>query len=99
DSNRDSPEAHKRYEAASAINYLTKDDPPVYAYYAEARVLPPNPKDGQGIHHINLGLRLKEKMEALGLECIVRHRDEGAKIDEEEAAFLVKHLRPTVAKQ
>ena len=93
DATRDTPEAHQRYVAASAINHLTKDDPPVYAYYAENRVIPPNAKAGQGIHHINFGLKLKEKMAALGLECTVRHRDEGAKLNEEMTAFFVKHLR------
>jgi acetyl esterase len=88
----DTPEAHKLYEAASAINYLTKDDPPVYAFYAEARKIPPDAKPGQGIHHINFGLRLKEKMDKLGIECTVRHRDEGAKADEEMVKFFVKHL-------
>lgn len=88
----DTPKAHKLYEAASAINYLTKDDPPVYAFYSEARKLPPDAKPGQGIHHINFGLKLKEKMDSLGIECVVRHRDEGAKADEETVKFLVKYL-------
>jgi acetyl esterase len=92
DANRDSPEAHQRYEAASAINYLTKDDPPVYAYYSEARVLPANAKAGVGIHHINFGLRLKEKMEALGIGCVVRHRDEGAAPDREMVEFFEREL-------
>ncbi|MDO8540619.1 MAG: alpha/beta hydrolase [Opitutaceae bacterium] len=94
---RDTPKAHKIYEAASAINYLTRDDPPVYAYYSEGRVLPATAKAGQGIHHINFGLRLKERMDALGIECTVRHRDEGAKPDEEIVAFFVKHLKPAGA--
>ena len=89
---RDTPKAHQRYEAASAINHLTRDDPPVYAFYSEARVLPPNAKAGVGIHHINFGLRLKEKMEALGIECIVRHRDEGANADQEMVEFFARHL-------
>jgi acetyl esterase len=89
---RDTPKAHERYEAASAITHLTRDDPPVYAFYGEARILPPNPKDGQGIHHINFGLRLKTQMDALGIECTVRHRDERADAEKEMAAFLVKHL-------
>lgn len=93
DATRDTPAAHARYEAASAINHLTKDDPPVYAFYSEGRVVPPQAKAGQGIHHINFGLRLKEKMTALGLECIVRHRDEGASSDKEAAEFLLRHLR------
>jgi acetyl esterase/lipase len=90
----DTPEAHRRYAAASAINLLTRDDPPVYAYYSEARVIPADAKDGQGIHHINFGLRLKERMDALGIECIVRHRDEGAASDREMVEFFVRHLRP-----
>ena len=90
--NRDTPEADKRFEAASAINYLTKDDPPVYAFYSEARVIPANAKDGQGIHHINFGLRLKEKMDALGIPCTVRHRDEGAQAEREMVEFFARHL-------
>jgi BD-FAE protein len=84
--------AYKLYEAASAINYLTKDDPPVYAHYNEARVLPANPKEGQGIHSIKFGTYLKEKMDALGIECIVRHDDEKPDLPNETIAFLNKHL-------
>lgn len=90
----DTPKAHKRFEEASAINYLSKDDPPVYAFYSEARTLPANAKPGQGIHHINFGLRLKEQMDPLGIECIVRHSDEGAQAVPEIVAFFVKHLQP-----
>ena len=89
---RGTPEADRRFEAASAINYLTRDDPPVYAYYSEARESATSTKDGQGIHHINLGYKLKERMDALGIECVVRHRDEGAKNEPEAIAFLAKHL-------
>lgn len=92
----DTPMAHKRYESASAINFLTKNDPPVIAFYTEARgPLPPNAKPGTGIHHINFGLRLKERMDALKIECTIRHRDEGANQDAEFVAFFVKHLKPT----
>jgi acetyl esterase/lipase len=87
------PEAFKRYEAASAINYLTKDDPPVYAFYSEPRgPLPTDAKPGQGIHHINFGLKLKEKMDKLGIECIVRHKDQTQSVDNEMRDFLVRHL-------
>lgn len=94
----DSPKAHERYEKASAINYLTRDDPPVYAFYTEPKgPLPPNAKPGQGIHHLNFGLRLKERMDPLGIECVVRHRDDlprGANATDEQIAFFVKHLKP-----
>jgi len=86
--------AYKLYEAASAINYLTKDDPPVYAYYNEARKLPENPQPGQGIHSVNFGTYLKEKMDPLGIECIVRHEDEHPDLPKETIAFLKKHLGP-----
>ncbi len=90
----DTPKAHKLYEAASPITLLSKNDPPVYAFYSEARgPLPANARPGQGIHHINFGLHLKEQMDKLGIECIVRHRDEGARPDIEMVEFFVKHLR------
>ncbi len=85
--------ANKLYEAASAINYLTRDDPPVYAYYNEARQLPADPRPGQGIHSINFGTYLKEKMDALGIECVVRHEDEHPDLAKETIGFLKKHLR------
>lgn len=89
---RDTPKAHRLYEDAAPINHLTRDDPPVYAFYGEARTIPADAKPGQGIHNINFGLRLKEKMDALGLECTIRHRDERADADKEMIEFLAKHL-------
>jgi acetyl esterase/lipase len=94
----DTPKAYKLYEAAAPINHLTKDDPPVYAFYSEQRKLPPDAKPGQGIHHINFGLRLKEQMEKLGIECIVRHRDEGADPENEIIEFFAKHFRAVGAR-
>lgn len=91
----DTPKAHKLYEAAAAINHLTKNDPPVIAFYNEPRgPLPPDAKPGQGIHHINFGFKLKEQMDKLGIECTIRHSDEGAKQDAESVDFFVKHLKP-----
>jgi acetyl esterase len=89
----DSPKAHKLYEDASPVTHLTKDDPPVYAFYNEPRELPKDPTPGAGIHHINFGVRLKERMDKLGIECVVRHQDQGADPAKEVVAFLVKHLK------
>jgi acetyl esterase len=88
----ESEKAYKLYEGASAINYLTKDDPPVYAFYNEARKLPDNPQPGDGIHSINFGTYLQEKMDPLGIECIVRHQDENRDWQQETITFLTKHL-------
>jgi acetyl esterase len=89
----DTPKAHALFEAGSAINHLTRDDPPVYAFYTEPRgPLPPDARPGQGIHHIAFGEKMKEKMDRLGIECIVRHRDEGADPTAEMVAFFARHF-------
>ena len=56
--------------------------------------MPANAKPGQGIHHINFGVYLKEKMDALKIECIVRHKGEMTEMIPEMVGFLKKHLRP-----
>jgi acetyl esterase len=89
----DTPKAHKLYEAAAPINYLTRDDPPVHAFYNEPRgPLPADAKPGQGIHHINFGLYLKEKMDALKIECIIRHRDDVSDLVSEQVTFFRVHF-------
>jgi acetyl esterase len=89
----DSPRAHKLYEAAAPIQYLTRDDPPVIAFYNEPKgPLPADARAGQGIHHINFGLKLKERMDALQIECVVRHLDDGAQPDRESIGFFIRHF-------
>jgi acetyl esterase len=89
----DTPKAHALYEAAAPINYLSSGDPPVYAYYNEPKgPLPADAKPGQGIHHINFGTYLKEKMDRLNIECTIRHRDEVGDPTPEIVAFFRKHL-------
>lgn len=91
----DTPKAHKIYEACSPITHLTKDDPPVYAYHGEsAGQPPPDQRPDRGIHHINFALRLKERMDKLGIECIVRRSDEVKDSDREASEFFAKHLEP-----
>lgn len=89
----DTPAAHEMFKKAAAITYLTKDDPPVYAFYSEPRgPVPANAKPGTGIHHINFGLKLKEQMDKLGIECTIRHADEKTSSSEETNQFFIKHL-------
>lgn len=89
----DSEKAHKLYAAAAAINYLTAGDPPVLAFYNEPRgPLPADAAPGQGIHHINFGTHLKEEMDPLKIECIIRHQDERPDTDRESVRFLRKHF-------
>jgi acetyl esterase/lipase len=73
----DSPKAVRLYEQASPINFLTKDDPPVFLLYSEPKgPLPDDAKPGEGIHHPNFGVALKEKMDPIGIECVLRHVDD-----------------------
>lgn len=70
----DSPKAYSLYEEASPITHLTKDDPPAWLFYSdEDKPVPQDAKPGAGIHHPAFGRLLKEKMIALGIECVVRH--------------------------
>lgn len=90
----DSPRAHKMYEAASPINYLTKDDPSVWMFYNEGKgPLPADAPPGQGIHHPNFGNALKEKMDKFGIECIVRHVDDGINAHREMVDFFIRQLK------
>ncbi len=64
--------ARQRGEEISPITYLTRDDPPVFLYYAAdltAQMPPPGP---QAIHNVRFGILLKEQMDKLGVECILR---------------------------
>ena len=87
--------AHRLYAAAAPLTHLTRDDPPVFAYYSEPRgPVPPDARDGTGIHHPNLGLLLKERMDALGLECVFLHKDQRVSVTTAEFEFLTRHLFP-----
>lgn len=97
DDELDSPKAHKLYEEAAPINYLTADDPPVFLLYNEADgPLPADAKPGAGIHHPNFGKKLKEKMDALRIECVLKHQDDyrksGGNPSADMASFFQKHF-------
>jgi len=65
--------AYKLYEAGSPDNYLTKDDPPVFIFFDVPNIpLTPDTPPPQRGHHPNYGFYLKKKMDALGIECVIR---------------------------
>jgi len=82
--------AQELVKQASPVTYLTKDDPPVYAFYSVYKS--PN-NVSEAIHHINFGKYLKEKMDALGIECTVRNPEEVKSSTNESVEFFVKHLK------
>jgi acetyl esterase/lipase len=71
----DTPKSYARYEEAAAITYLTKDDPPALLWYTYANedVTEESPL-GLIVHHPKFGTALKERMDRLGIECIVQYR-------------------------
>ncbi len=94
----DSDEAKTKFEEASPITHLTRDDPAVFLTYSYPDTDPAEGLSrGHLIHHPRFGLILQEAMEGLGLECVVevpkragRRGDEGT---EALARFLIEHLR------
>jgi acetyl esterase len=72
----DTPEAYRRYDVAAPVTYLTADDPPVLMQYSHPNEEVTNTSNlGLVVHHPKLGIALKERMDALGVECIVQYRD------------------------
>lgn len=75
-SEADTPKAYKLYEQAAPITYLSRDDPPVMMSYS--RVNEPITAEtsvSDIVHHPLFGVKLKEEMKKLGLECLVVYRD------------------------
>jgi acetyl esterase len=102
DDELDSPRAHKLYDEASPIKYLTADDPPAFLFYNEPnRPLPADARPGAGIHHPKFGEKLKEKMDALKIECVLKHQDDyrrdAGNSQKAMLTFLAKHLLETGA--
>jgi len=89
------PRFHALFEEASPINHATADDPPVMLYYPQANdPLPPNPPGRLFIHHPKFGFALKEKLDALGVECVLKLREDyppGAHVDD-MVRFLAERL-------
>lgn len=78
-------EKYKLFEEVSAIPHLTKDDPPALLIYTLA-IDTPVTNQSIGIHHPRFGKILKERMDALGIECQVHP---GVQRDSEEWTKLV----------
>ncbi len=88
------PQAAALLKAISPLTYLTKGDPPVWAFYS----IPDKPltKDStasEAIHHPGFGKVLKEEMDKLGIECQLRHKDDGRKVNGDMINFLAKYLK------
>ncbi|MHC4779564.1 MAG: hypothetical protein ACYTFG_13405, partial [Planctomycetota bacterium] len=73
----DDPKFHPLFREASALTHLTKDDVPVLLFYPQANTpLPKNASGGKYIHHPKFGEVLKERMDALGVKCVLKYRED-----------------------
>jgi acetyl esterase/lipase len=89
-----SPKALDLFKQISPLTYLTKDDPPVWAFYSVPNV-PINEKStmSDAIHHPGFGAILKEEMDKLKIECKLRHKDDGQNVNGDMVNFLAKYLK------
>ncbi|MDR3619920.1 MAG: alpha/beta hydrolase [Paludisphaera borealis] len=77
DADLDGPSCGSLFEDASPLHHVSVDDPPVFLYYSEPKgPLPSDARPGEGIHHPNFGIALKERLDPLQIECILRHEDD-----------------------
>lgn len=89
-----SPKALALYKEISPLTYLTKDDPPVWAFYSiPDKPLTAESTTSDAIHHPGFGKVLKEEMDKLGIECKLRHKDDGQNVNGDLANFLLKYLK------
>lgn len=86
--------ARKLTREASPLEYLTKDDPPVWAMYSVAQKPQTDATTvSDAIHHPNFGVVLKEEMDKLKIECRLRHKDDGRTVNDDLIAFFIKHFK------
>ena len=88
-------EAKRRYAEAAPITYLSADDPPVMMEFG-GRNDPVTEETSIGaiVHHPKFGLVLKERMEELGLRCVVHWRDQEDAEPITAFEFLRSYLQP-----
>ncbi len=81
-------EKYKLFEEISAINHVSKDDPPAMLLYRSDYDTPIT-NQGIGIHHPRFGKALKEKMDELKIPCEVYTAGAG---NDKVLEFLKKNL-------
>jgi hypothetical protein len=97
------PRARKMFEQASALNNVSLAAPPVFLWYITPDLpMTADLNSNDGIHHPVFGRLPKEKMDALGIECVARYREDlpdlsledvTTRYHLEQVGFLRRHLR------
>jgi acetyl esterase len=92
-------ELRKVLKDFSALSLITADDPPIFMYY-EMKPGDPVPTDssraqGWKGHHVMFGVKLKEKMDELGVEADLKYPDAQTTYHS-IAGFFIKKLMPII---
>jgi len=73
------PALRKVVEYASALNFVSQDDPPLCLFYNQIPLagtpLPPDASASISIHHPMFGKLMKDAYEVLGLQCVFGAKD------------------------
>jgi hypothetical protein len=82
----------------SALDIISADDPPIFMSYG-MRPTDPVPSDparagGWKVHHVMFGIKLKEEMDALGIEADLKYPDASTTYAS-NSAFFIKKLLPS----
>lgn len=89
----DTPKAYQRYEEAAPITYLTNDDPPALLSYSIANeTVTEKTSLNVIVHHPKFGIALKERMDAMGIECVVQYRGQENGKPTSAVEFIKKHI-------
>jgi acetyl esterase len=87
-----SPEKAALMDDVNAIDFVSRGGPPAYLIYRHGRATPTDQDMNAAIHHPIFGLRLKERMDAHGIECHLRCVGDDVEPFPTEIEFLRKHL-------
>ncbi len=90
-------ELQKVVKDFSALSLITADDPPIFLYYEmnPDDPVPTNPSRVQSwkSHHVMFGVKLKEKMDKLGIEAYLKYPDAETPY-QTYAEFFIAKLKP-----
>jgi acetyl esterase len=97
----DTERAHKLYEDGTAATHLTRDDPPVFLYYGfpNSPITPDTPRVERA-HNPVFGTYLKERIDKVGVECVLHFREDYAdagpdaalRMNHDQVRFFLKHF-------
>jgi len=75
----DTPEGRERIKEIACTEWIDKDTPPVFLFNMTPNLpLGDTLEIGPGIHHPRIASALKEMLDPLGIECVLRTREEFA---------------------